>query len=114
MNNPSSDNKKRTDAQNRALHLFYTQVADLLRENGIGIKQVLEKFNLDAPATKYGVKEYLWKPLQLSMFGKGSTTELLKKQEIDQVYDALNKFFAEELELELPPFPSSEFNFLEA
>lgn len=105
--------KKRTTAQNSALHLFYEQTADLLRENGIGIKQVLEKFNLEAPATKYGVKEYLWRPLQLSMFGKHSTTELLKKQEIDQVYDALNKFFAEELELQLPPFPSYETLFEE-
>ena len=102
------EEKRRTIAQNNALHLFYEHVAQVLRENGMGIKQVLERFNLDAPATKYGIKEYLWRPLQFSMFGKKSTTELLKQQEIDQIYDALNKFFVEKLELQLPPFPSIE------
>ncbi len=42
------------------------------------------------------------------MFGTDSTKKLLKKQEIDQIYDALQKFFAEQFEMQLPPFPSYE------
>lgn len=100
--------EKRTDNQNRALHLFFEQLAEEMQRNEITMTAVLQKFILDAPATKYGVKEYLWKPLQLAMLGKESTRELLKKEEIDQVYDSLNKFFGETMHMTIPAFPSWE------
>lgn len=102
------DDKKLTRSQQNALHLFYEQLAKEMNENGITLKQALAKFNLEVPATKHAVKEYLWRPLQEAITGKYSTTELLKQREIDQIYDSLNKFFAENLHLQIPPFPSME------
>ena len=99
---------KRTDQQNKALHLFFQLLADELNREGKSMSLVLQKFILDAPATKYMIKELVCKPLQESMLCKKSTTELLKKEEIDKIYDALNKFMAEELEVSCPPFPSLE------
>lgn len=104
----AKEEKKRTTAQNSALHLWFSLVAEEMQRNGITMTAVLQKFILDAPATKYGVKEYLWRPLQEEMLGKKSTTELLKQKDIDGVYDALNKFFGETMHMSLPPFPSIE------
>jgi len=106
----SSAEDKLTRQQQKALHVWYGLLADELNRNGKSMALVLQKFVLDVPATKYTIKELVWKPLQQAMFGKESTTQLLKKQEIDQVYDALCKFFAEDLEVEVPPFPSVEEN----
>jgi len=113
VNIQAKEEKKRTEAQNRSLHLWYEQLAKLLNENGITMTTVLQKFILDTPATKYTVKELLWRPLQQALVGKYSTKELLKQQEIDQIYDSLVKFFGEQMELEIPPFPSYENKFLD-
>jgi hypothetical protein len=53
------------------------------------------------------IKE-MWKLLQRALFGKKSTTQLRKSGEIDRVRDHFIRFFANEFELELPPFPSIE------
>lgn len=104
----SPEEKRRTSAQNNALHLWYELLAKELNDKGIAMTTVLQKFILDTPATKYTVKELIWRPLQIALLGKTSTTELLKKEEIDQIYDSLVKFFAETMELEIPHFPSME------
>jgi hypothetical protein len=107
----SSNNEKLTRQQQKALHLFFRQVSEAINAEGIGMALILQKFILDVPATPYLVKE-MWRMLQDGMLGKKSTTELLKKQEIDKVYDALNKFLSQEMEVEVPPFPSySEISF---
>lgn len=102
--------ERRTDQQNRALHLWFEQLAKVLNDEGKSMSVILQKFVLDIPASKYSVKELLWKPLQSAMYGKESTTELLKKEEIDKVYDALCKFMGEEIQVQVPPFPSVEEN----
>lgn len=102
------EEKRRTISQNRALHLWYEQLAKTLNEEGKSMQMVLNKFVVDAPVTKNSVKELIWRPLQEALLGKISTTELLKKEEIDQVYEALVKFFGQELEVQVPPFPSQE------
>ncbi len=52
-----------------------------------------------------GLKEMMWKPIQKAMFGKGSTTQLKKQEEIDKIIDVFVKFFAEKFQQDLPPFP---------
>lgn len=108
----AENDKKITRSQQNALHLFYGLLAKELNEKGISMTTVLQRFVVDTPATKYTVKELIWRPLQEALTGKHSTTELLKKQEIDQIYDSLNKFFAERMKISIPPFPSSEDMFL--
>ncbi len=107
LNTQSKEEERLSIAQFRALHLLFEQTAKEMQVNGITLTAVLQRFVLEVPATKNSVKE-MWKILQENMFGTDSTKKLLKKQEIDQIYDALQKFFAEQFEMQLPPFPSYE------
>jgi len=101
-----NNEERLTRQQQKALHLFFTQLACELNREGKTMTMILNRFVIEAPVTKNSIKELVWKPLQEAMYSKKSTTELLKKEEIDGIYDALNKFFAEELQVIVPPFPS--------
>jgi hypothetical protein len=85
---------KRTLRQNRALHLWFTQIAEALNEAGLDMKAVL-KPSIDINWTATTVKEYLWRPVQKLVLDKTSTTELDKAKEIDQVFDTINRFLGE-------------------
>ena len=96
----------RTEQQNKALHVWYEAVAEECRKNSIDVKLVMTKImRMDMTATF--IKE-MWKMLQRALFGKKSTTQLRKSGEIDKIRDHFIRFFANEFELELPPFPSVE------
>lgn len=97
---------KRTEQQNRALHLWFEMLAQTLREEGIDLKEAMPKV-IDIIPTKENVKEMLWKPVQNALFKKKSTTELLKQKEIDLIYDVLCKNLGER-GIIIPPFPSWE------
>lgn len=99
---------KLTRQQQKALHVWFGLLADELNNDGKSMSVVLQKFVLDIPATKYSIKEMLWKPIMGAMLGKESTTELLKLKEIDQVCMVLTKFLGEEIQISVPPFPSFE------
>jgi len=94
----------RTMIQNRALHLWFELVAEMLNESGLDMKKVL-KPDVDIPWTKQTVKEYLWRPLQEVMLLKHSTTELTTK-DLDKVVEVLNRHLGDKLKVETPPFPS--------
>lgn len=100
---------RRTDAQNRALHLYFRLVAEALNESGLTIEQVLKNFTMELDWNAGSVKEILWKTAQKRMFGKESTTELDKVNEITAVYEAMNRFLAK-LGVEHIPFPSEDEN----
>lgn len=86
----------RSSAQNRALHLFFTQVADQL--NNIGIAYVhhdlFTGIEIESQWTMELFKSQVWKKLQKAMFGIDSTTKL-KRNQIDPIFETINKFFAE-------------------
>jgi hypothetical protein len=98
---------QRTLAQNNALHLLFTQLAEELNEKGLDMRQLIRE-EVDISWTPYSVKEYLWRPLQKIITGKRSTTKLSKTQEIDTIYKNLNRILIERTKGEvcLPPFPS--------
>lgn len=98
---------KRTNLQNRALHLFYTLLADALNNAGLDMKVVLRP-SVSIPWTKESVKEHLWKPIQNALYGKVSTTELDKSQEIDRVHEVLMRHISEKFHLEYIDFPHEE------
>lgn len=83
---------QRTDQQNKALHKFFSLLADKMNEQGLEIPHVI---HTSIWWTPHDVKERLWKPLQEAMYGKASTTELDKHWEIDKVYDQLMKILGE-------------------
>ena len=96
--------KTRTGQQNKALHLYFTQVAQELNNGGLDIRAVI-KSDVNVPWTSYMVKEYLWRPIQKLALGKESTTEL-EKLDIDKVFDIFNLHIAK-YGVHIP-FPSEE------
>jgi hypothetical protein len=98
--------EQRTLSQNNAIHLYFKQVSDALVENNYSVQDVLKNFTMEVEWTPTAVKEILWKFAQKRMFGKASTTELNKKDEITKVWEVMNRFLGEKLHIESIPFPS--------
>ena len=96
---------RRTDRQNRALHLWFTMLAEALNDAGYDMKKVI-RANMDIPWTDYNVKEFLWRPVQEAQLGKKSTTQLTT-DEIDKVFEVINKAVGERTGVHVP-FPSIE------
>ena len=93
----------RTIRQNKALHAYYNLVAAALSSAGLDIKQVIKA---DVPWTPQSVKELMWRPIQKALLNKKSTTRL-KRDEIDRVYDVVNRLLGERFGIHIP-FPSEE------
>src|SRR3990167_7484949 len=101
--------KKRTEAQNRALHLYFEMIAGALNQEGLDVRvvlQVIAEKGVDMMWSKELVKELLWRRIQKKYLAKESTTQLETK-DIDKIYDMLNKFLAENFHI-TQPFPSIE------
>lgn len=94
--------KQRTLTQNRALHLWFTQVADTLNESGMDMRAVIRE-EVDIPWNMENVKNHLWRPLQIAILNKESTAKLTTS-EIDKVYEVLNKVIGERCGFHIP-FP---------
>lgn len=96
--------KPRTIQQNKALHKYFSLIAERLNDAGLDMRTVL-KPEVEIAWSRETVKEYLWRPIQKLQLQKRSTTELTTK-DIDVIYDTLNLFLAKQGIHE--PFPSLE------
>lgn len=97
--------KIRTDKQNKALHLYFTHLAEELNNAGYDMRKIL-KPSVDIPWNSKTVKEFLWRPVMKAQLGKESTTELTTK-EIDLIFDTLNRHLSEKFGVSVM-FPSIE------
>jgi hypothetical protein len=95
---------ERTSPQNRAMHKWFTQIADLLNGAGYNVQIVLAK-KIDVDWTPNLVKEILWRTAQQAILKKDSTTKLEKVGEIELVQDHLIRHLGEKFGVTLPPFP---------
>lgn len=95
---------KRTDQQNRALHLYFTQLSEALNDAGFDMRKTIRQ-NLEIPWTPHNIKEFLWRPAQKAYLKKQSTTELDKVEDINHVYDIVNRLIGERTGVHVP-FPS--------
>jgi hypothetical protein len=87
--------KTRSDRTNRALHLLFEMVAKELNDLGIPfVYRGLKGMEFETPWTKQLFKDFVWKPIQKTLFDTETTTKLTNKQ-IDQIFEVINKFFAE-------------------
>ena len=93
----------RTLQQNKAIHKFFSLLADELNSRELTIPKVLK---IDTYWSRTAVKEQLWRPIQETLLNKKSTTQL-KKDEISKIYDALNSALWHKLRVSVP-FPSYE------
>ena len=87
------EKQRRTNAQNRALHLYFTQLAEALNDAGYDMRETISN-DVDIPWTPYTIKENLWRPIQEAYLKKKSTTKL-NTTDIDKVYDILNRTVGE-------------------
>ena len=97
-------NKKRTDQQNRALHLYFKFLAKAFNDAGLDMRAVLKE-EVEIPWNKDTVKEFLWRPVQKLQLQKKSTTELTTT-DLDEVFETLNRYIAK-FGIHVP-FPSLE------
>tara|TARA_R100000541_G_scaffold26713_1_gene36080 strand:+ start:54 stop:515 length:462 start_codon:yes stop_codon:yes gene_type:complete len=95
--------EKRTDQQNRSLHLFFTIISRELNELGLEyIYFGLKGTEIHLMYTPELVKNFFWKPIQIALFDFESTTKLTTEQ-INKISDVIIKFFAEkEVLIEFP------------
>lgn len=99
---------KRTPKQNNSVHKYCQLVADALNDGGFPLKFKLGDKEIELDWDTRLVKENLWRKIQIALLGKGSTTELSKIEDIDKVYEHLNRFFSNEPFMFHIPFPSEE------
>lgn len=98
---------RRTASQNNAMHLYFEMVSDRLNDSGLNIEKVIKGFTMEHDWTPSLVKELLWREAQRFVTKKESTTELNKQEEIDKIWEIMNRFLAK-LKVESIPFPCIE------
>ena len=100
-----SISRKRTDQQNKALHVWYSLIAEELNNAGYDIRKTIRD-GVEIPWSSVSVKEYLWRPVQEAYLKKHSTTEL-KTTDIDKIFDIINRHIGERTGVHVP-FPNVE------
>lgn len=96
---------KRTGRQNNSLHRFFRLLAADLNDAGLDMRKTLRE-DIEVPWTEELVKDHLWRPIQEAVVNKESTTEL-EKDEVDKVYNVLNRHLGQKLGI-YTPFPKDE------
>lgn len=79
---------KRTNLQNRSLHLFFTWCSDALNDTGATFEYKVFNTEFSTPYTDILVKEHLFKPILFNMF-KVEKTSKATKQEISKAVDVM-------------------------
>ena len=85
----------RTTQQNKALHKFFLIICERLNEMGMEFNYIgLKGLNLSTRYTPIIVKEFFWRPIQITMFDIESTKKIDTHQ-LNEVAEVIIKFFAE-------------------
>jgi hypothetical protein len=92
--------RKRSQAQNNALHLWLAHLAGVLNDAGLDMKKTL-KPQADIPWTADRAKEFLWRPVQKVVLEKESTTEPTTSEMV-LVYEVLNRHMIEKFDVSVP------------
>ncbi len=104
-NSCGKETGQRTDAQNSAMHVFFKQLAEALNDAGLGMREVMKPtYFMDW--TAYSVKEHLWRSIQRKLYGKESTRDLNKVEEISKIHEVLMRELGEKHGVEYIRFPS--------
>lgn len=96
--------RQRSSQQNRALHLWFTMLAETLNDAGLDMRKVIKE-DVDIPWSCASVKEYLWRPVQKAMFQKQSTTEA-NRTDYTQVREVVCRHLADRFGIQCPDWPS--------
>jgi hypothetical protein len=93
---------KRTNLQNKSLHLWLTLLAKKMIEQGLDLRKVL-KPSVEITPTMELVKDYLFRPIMQTKYDKDSTADLTTI-ELQGVIQDLDRFFLSKHKINLP-FP---------
>lgn len=106
--------KQRTIKQNASLHLFFRLLSDELNNAGLDMRKTL-KPTIEIPWNEKNIKEFIWKPIQESIIGKESTTEM-NTGDMTKIWEVINRHIGEKFGIEVPPIPSEEqtINYLQS
>lgn len=96
--------KKRTIAQNNALHLWLGQLAHTLNNAGMDMKKTL-KPHVEIPWTVQSAKEHLWRPIQIAMTDKESTKEQ-ERADYSKIYETICRHLAQSHGITAPEWPT--------
>ncbi|MDT8282527.1 MAG: hypothetical protein RQ982_06890 [Gammaproteobacteria bacterium] len=97
--------RQRTKLQNRSCHQYFSLLSDALNDAGLDMKKVL-KPEIAIPWTDVSVKNHIWRPIQIAMLDKDSTTEL-EAGEVSRVYDVVDRHLSGKLGIHVP-FPARD------
>lgn len=87
---------KRTFLQNKAIHKYCALLAEAFNDAGLDMLAVLTVKKVSVSWTMLSVKDVLWRPIQIAMFDKESTTQP-ETNEVSQVYEQLARHLSENL-----------------
>lgn len=97
--------RKRTQRQNAASHVYFKEAADLLNEQGVSVRVILDTLEVDF--SKELVKA-VWQAIGMRKFGTPHTSELTTRQLMD-VYEEFNRAIgAEGCHMPFPTFESTD------
>ncbi len=100
----NDDPKQRTPTQNRCMHQWHKDCAAALRDAGLDLTEVLRS-DASIPCTQSNFMENIWRPVQIAMTGKESSTQPTTT-EYGDIYEVIVKHIAETQGINLPPWPS--------
>jgi len=92
------DMTKRTDPQNRALHVYCREVANALNDGGYSLNAVLEAKSIDVDCTQENIKEVIFKAIMHALYPDITSTTQLEKLHVTDVYEHMNRFLSNNFE----------------
>lgn len=84
----------RTLTQNKALHLYFTQLADKLNDSDCTVQETI---TVPIAFTSQWVKEYMFKGIMSSMFPDLKSSSELSTTQLQEVYEVMNAATADRL-----------------
>lgn len=92
----------RSNAQNRALHKWFAEKARQCNDHGVTMQEVYNN-TIELEVTPENIKD-MYKRVLKALYNKNSTTKLSKTDdELNNVLDHVNRFFAEKIPQHLDP-----------
>lgn len=90
--------RQRSDQQRKAIEVYCAELAKAMNAAGLDQRAVLASMRegVEIPWSQDRVKDTLWREVQKAMLDKSSTTNL-SRQEVSQVYEALNRWTSQTL-----------------
>ncbi len=96
----------RTVKQNASMHKYFAKVAFFLNDGGFSVQKVVALFKkAEISWTMLGVKDVIWRNIQVALTKKESTTTL-NTDELTKVYNHVDHYLSNNVGIEHIPFPS--------